>query len=101
MMHSRKSSAECSENRLHENTIKQWDILEKRLSLPEQRYVALQDRPTLADLSYFPFAMPWMFKFLGVDIKNWPMIEQWSERMLSRPAVKEVMERAPTFGHES
>ncbi|MCJ1248060.1 hypothetical protein MMC30_005275 [Trapelia coarctata] len=84
---------------LHANTIKQWDILEKRLSLPEQHYIALKDRPTLADLSYFPFAMPWMFKFLGVDIKDWPMIEKWSERMLARPAVKSVMKRGPTYGH--
>ncbi|CAF9933829.1 MAG: hypothetical protein ALECFALPRED_005765 [Alectoria fallacina] len=60
---------------LHENTVKQWDILEERLSLPNQNYIALKDRPTLADLSYFPFAMPWMFKFLGVDIKGWPAIE--------------------------
>lgn len=75
--------------------------MEKRLSQPGQNYVALQDRPTLADLSYFPFAMPWMFRFLGVDIKDWPQIEKWSERMLTRPAVKGVLDRAPTFGHES
>lgn len=85
--------------RLHENTVKQWDILEKRLSLPGQEYIALKDRPTLADLSYFPFAMPWMFKFLGVDIKDWPAIQRWSEKMLARRAVREVMDRAPTFGH--
>lgn len=85
--------------RLHENTVKQWDILEKRLSLPGQQYIALQDRPTLADLSYFPFAMPWMFKFLGVDIRNWPAIERWSRKMLARQAVKDIMERAPKFGH--
>ena len=87
--------------RLHENTVRQWDILEKRLSLPQQEYIALKDRPTLADLSYFPFAMPWMFTFLGVDIKDWPRIQAWSEKMLARPAVKEVMERAPKFGHDS
>ena len=74
--------------------------MEKRLSLPNQDYIALPDRPTLADLSYFPFAMPWMFKFLGVDIKDWPLIEKWSQRMLNRPAVKRVLETAPSFGHE-
>lgn len=73
--------------------------MEKRLSQPGQQYVALKDRPTLADLSYLPFSMPWMFSFLGVDIKDWPHIQAWSEKMLARPAVKRIMERAPTFGH--
>ncbi|OTA92435.1 hypothetical protein M434DRAFT_21887 [Hypoxylon sp. CO27-5] len=85
--------------KLHSNVLKQWDIMEKRLSQPGQDYVALKDRPTLADLSYFPFAMPWMFKFLGADIKDWPHIEEWSERMLARPAVKKIMDIAPTYGH--
>ena len=85
--------------RLHANCLRQWDILDKRLSLPEQEYIALPDRPTLADLSYFPFAMPWMFQFLDVDIKNWPHIQAWSERMLSRPSVKTVLKRGPTYGH--
>ncbi|KAF7128642.1 hypothetical protein CNMCM5793_003493 [Aspergillus hiratsukae] len=85
--------------KLHANCLRQWDILEKRLSLPGQDYIALVDRPTLADLSYFPFAMPWMFKFLGVDIQDWPHIQRWSERMLERPAVKAVLEMAPKIGH--
>lgn len=85
--------------RLHENCLSQWDVLDKRLSGPEQNYIALPDRPTLADISYFPFAMPWMFKFLGVDIKSWPNIEAWSKLMLSRPAVQRILERGPTYGH--
>jgi glutathione S-transferase len=86
--------------KLHENTLKQWDILNKRLAKDGQNYIALPDRPTLADLSYFPFAMPWMFTFLGVDIKDWPHIQAWAERMLARPAIQEIMARAKTFGHE-
>ncbi|KAL4913033.1 O-methyltransferase-domain-containing protein [Aspergillus aurantiobrunneus] len=85
--------------KLHSNCLRQWDILEKRLSIAGQDYIALPDRPTLADLSYFPFAMPWMFQFLGVDIKDWPHIEAWSQRMLGRPAIKAVLETAPTIGH--
>jgi glutathione S-transferase len=85
--------------RLHSNTLKQWDILEKRLSEPGQEYIALKDRPTLADLSYFPFAMPWMFGFFGVDIKNWPHIEAWAERMLARHVVRDVLESSRTLGH--
>lgn len=87
------------DSRLHSNVLKQWDIMEKRLALPDQNYVALKDRPTLADLSYFPFAMPWMFKFLSVDIKEWPHIQAWGDRMIERPAVKHVLEVAPTYGH--
>jgi len=85
--------------KLHSNCLAQWDILNKRLSSPEQKFIALEDRPTLADLSYFPFAMPWMFKFQGVDIQDWPNIEAWSERMLARPAVKAILERGPKYGH--
>ncbi|KAH7303235.1 glutathione S-transferase [Stachybotrys elegans] len=86
--------------KLHENVITQWDIMEKRLSLPGQNYVALPDRPTIADLSYFPFSMPWMFKFLGVDIKDWPHIESWADKMLQRPAVQAILERGPKYGHD-
>ena len=43
--------------------------------------------------------MPWMFKFLSVDIKDWPNIEKWAERMLARPAVKKILEAGPTYGH--
>ncbi|KAJ5603918.1 hypothetical protein N7537_006874 [Penicillium hordei] len=85
--------------KLHSNCLQQWNILEKRLSLPEQNYIALPDRPTLADLSYLPFAMPWMFTFMGVEIQDWPHVEAWSDRMLARPAVQEVLKAAPTYGH--
>ncbi|KAI0126666.1 glutathione S-transferase [Xylariales sp. AK1849] len=85
--------------KLHENTVKQWDILEARLALPDQKYIALRDRPTIADLSYFPFAMPWMFTFLEVDMQLYPCIGDWADRMLSRPAVKRVMASAPSIGH--
>ncbi|KAI0456044.1 putative glutathione S-transferase GliG-like protein [Xylaria acuta] len=86
-------------DKFHSNTLKQWDILEKRLSRPGQNYIALEDRPTLADLSYFPYGMPWMFSFLGVDIQSWPHISRWAERMMARPAVKAIMEKAPKIGH--
>ncbi|RYP88551.1 hypothetical protein DL769_000247 [Monosporascus sp. CRB-8-3] len=84
---------------MHSNTLKHWDILEKRVGESGQDYIALGDRPTLTDLSYFPFAMPWMFTFLGVDIKDWPHIQKWSKRMLSRPPVSKVLGKAPTLGH--
>ncbi|GIZ40459.1 hypothetical protein CKM354_000379500 [Cercospora kikuchii] len=86
--------------KFHSNTIKQWDVLEKQLSKPGQDYIAVPDRPTLADLAYYPFAMPWMFKFLGVDVDDWPKIKDWAERMSARPAFEYVLKHAPTIGHE-
>ncbi len=44
--------------------------------------------------------MPRMFSFLGVEIKDWPHIEEWHGRMAERPAVKDIMARAPSFGHD-
>ena len=85
--------------RLHGNCLKQWDILNQRLGKPGQNYIAVKDRPTLADISYFPFAMPWMFTFLGVKIEDWPNIEKWSQRMALRPAIQKILERGPTYGH--
>jgi len=85
--------------KLHANCLGQWDILNNRLGPENQKYIALPDRPTLADISYLPFAMPWMFTFLGVDIKDWPHIQAWSERMLEREAVKKILERGPIYGH--
>ncbi|KAF2122854.1 glutathione S-transferase [Lophiotrema nucula] len=87
--------------KLHSNCVQQWDILEKRLSKAGQQYIALPDRPTIADISYFPYAMPWMFKFLGVDIAKYPSIQAWGERMVARSAVKKILERGPTYGHDS
>ncbi|OAL00906.1 glutathione S-transferase [Phaeosphaeriaceae sp. SRC1lsM3a] len=86
-------------DKLHANVLKQWDILEQRLLLPGQNYIALPDRPTIADISYFPFAMPWMFMFLGVNVKDWPGIEAWGKRMVERSAVKTILERGPKYGH--
>ncbi|MCJ1401070.1 hypothetical protein MMC11_004282 [Xylographa trunciseda] len=82
--------------KLHSNCLQQWDILDKRLSHPEQHFIALPDRPTIADLSYFPFAMPLMFTFFSVDIKDWPNINAWSERMLARPAVSKILQKGPS-----
>ncbi|KAF2973015.1 hypothetical protein GQX73_g508 [Xylaria multiplex] len=85
--------------KLHSNVLRQWDILENRLSEVEQKYVALKDRPTIADLSYLPFAMPWMFDFFHVSIDKWPQIALWSKRMMARPAVKYVLDVAPRYGN--
>jgi len=85
--------------RLHELIREQWDILNDRLSSPEQEYIALCDRPTIADLAFFPYAMPQMFSILSVDIGDWPHIRRWADRMLKRPAVATVLLNGPRNGH--
>lgn len=85
--------------RLHELTLFQWNRINDRLSSAEQKYIALPDRATIADLSYFPFSMPWMFEFFKVDINEWPHVAKWAERMMARPAVANVLENGPTYGH--
>ncbi|TPX19020.1 uncharacterized protein E0L32_011264 [Thyridium curvatum] len=85
---------------LKKDTLRQWDILEKRLAESGQAYIALKDRPTIADISYLPFSMPYMFNLFGVSIHDWPHIDKWSEKMLGRQAVRTVLEQAPRFGHD-
>ncbi|SMQ47120.1 unnamed protein product [Zymoseptoria tritici ST99CH_3D7] len=81
-----------------EATMKQWDLLDARLSQPEHLYIALPGRPTLADVAFLPFAMPAIFEIFGVDISRWPKIAAWSTRMMERPAVKKVLDMAPNIG---
>ncbi|OJJ45959.1 hypothetical protein ASPZODRAFT_26552 [Penicilliopsis zonata CBS 506.65] len=86
--------------KLYDNCLKQWDILEARLSAPGQDYIALPDRPTVADIAYFPFAMPYMFQFMGVEMARWPRLQGWAARMAARPAIQHILEFAPTIGSD-
>jgi hypothetical protein len=66
-----------------------------------QQYVALVDRQARAERSYFPFAMPWIFKFLAVNIKDLLNIEACAGCMLARPAIQDVMSQVKIFGHNN
>ncbi|CAI6337026.1 unnamed protein product [Periconia digitata] len=83
---------------LYENCVKQWGILEKRLAEPGQGFIALKERPTVADIAYYPFAMSYMFEFLGVNIADWPNIMNWAQKMEARPGIQKVLQWAPTIG---
>ncbi|KJX94161.1 hypothetical protein TI39_contig4213g00002 [Zymoseptoria brevis] len=85
-------------DKFREATMKQWDLLDARLSQPEHLYIALPGRPTLADVAFLPFAMPAIFEIFGIDISRWPKIAAWSTRMMERPAVKKVLDMAPNIG---
>lgn len=76
--------------------MKQWDILEKRLSLPNQQYIALAYRPTIADISYFPFAIPWTCSFPDVDLDQYPKSKHGAKKWL-----QDQLKLAPTSGYRS
>ncbi|CAI7602498.1 unnamed protein product [Penicillium glandicola] len=86
--------------KLYANCLKQYEIIEARLSQEGQQYIALCDRPSVADLAYYPFLMPYMFDFMGVSIDQYPEIKGWAQRMSERPAITRVLEFAPTIGNQ-
>ncbi|KAG6066169.1 hypothetical protein E4U32_006432 [Claviceps aff. humidiphila group G2b] len=63
-----------------ENAIRrEYDILEKRLGEPGQRWIALADRPTVADFAIQPLANPRVARNAAIDFEAWPRTKAWSE----------------------
>jgi glutathione S-transferase len=98
-MHAGEGSESVVE-RLSTSIRQQYDILEARLSEPGQEYIALPDRPTIADIANLPFANEKIAATADYDFNDWPRLKAWSERMLVRPAVQRAYQRGSTFGHE-
>ncbi|KAB8070359.1 glutathione S-transferase [Aspergillus leporis] len=98
-MHAGEGSESVVE-RLSTSIRQQYDILEARLSEPGQEYIALPDRPTIADIANLPFANEKIAATADYDFNDWPRLKAWSERMLGRPAVQRAYQRGSTFGHE-
>ncbi|KAF4633878.1 hypothetical protein G7Y89_g4247 [Cudoniella acicularis] len=81
------------------NSIKeQYSILDKRLAEEGQEYIALKDRPTIADFVNLPFANAQIASTAGYDFGDWPHLKAWSEKMLTRPAVSRALVRVQSFG---
>ena len=104
-----QSSLSLSENfvmllltdcRLGESIKHQYDILEGRLSEAGQNWIALADRPTIADVANLPFANTAIAGSAGWDLSEWPKLKAWSERMLARPAIQRAHARVIKFGIE-
>jgi glutathione S-transferase len=87
-------------SRLRSNIEKQYDILESRLSQRGQQYLALPDRPTIADIATLPFADQPCAALFGLDLTKWPQVLDWSRRMMGREAVQRARERITKMGHE-
>lgn len=88
-------------SRLRSNIEKQYDILEGRLSQEGQMYLALKDRPTIADIATLPFADEACATLFGLQLSKWPHTLDWSRRMAARPAVLRARERVSRMGHDS
>lgn len=85
--------------RLRSNITVQYDILERRLNEPGQQYLALKDRPTIADIATLPFAMKSTAELFGLEFEKWPKLQEWSVRMGEREAVKRAWQRVAGFGY--
>ncbi|KGO40688.1 Glutathione S-transferase/chloride channel, C-terminal [Penicillium expansum] len=85
--------------KLSQNITVQYDILERRLNEPGQSFLALPDRPTIADIAFLPFAMESTANLFGHELGKWPKLQEWSIRMGQREAVKRAWQRCASFGH--
>lgn len=82
-----------------ENAIRrEYDILEKRLNEPGQQFVALPDRPTLADFAIQPLANPRVGKNANLDFANWPKLKVWSDAIDSLPYIASAMKKNNVLG---
>ncbi|KAH7048244.1 glutathione S-transferase [Macrophomina phaseolina] len=71
---------------------KQYGILNQRLLEPGQKWIALKDRPTIADIAILPFTDWNTFGRMQVDIETWPALADWYRRMMALPYVKKAYE---------
>jgi gliotoxin/aspirochlorine biosynthesis glutathione S-transferase len=78
----------------------QYDILEKQLARPAQEYIALPDRPTIADIANLPFVTEDLALKAGLNLGDWPHLLVWSKKMLERPAVQRAWSDVQTFGND-
>lgn len=69
---------------------KQYSILNQRLSEPGQSWIALKDRPTIADISILPFTDHNTLARMQVNIQEWPALAGWYKRMMELPYVKKA-----------
>ncbi|KAF3388875.1 hypothetical protein F1880_003264 [Penicillium rolfsii] len=76
----------------------EYDFLETRLSEPGQLYVALPDRPTIADFAILPLASANVAASAELDFNQWPRLKAWSEQMSAFKPVARALHRIARFG---
>ncbi|KAJ5488071.1 hypothetical protein LT330_008433 [Penicillium expansum] len=76
----------------------EYDFLESRLSEPGQLYIAISDRPTIADFAILPLANEKIAASAELDFNEWPKLMAWSEQMSSFKPVARALHRVSRFG---
>ncbi|OKL56661.1 hypothetical protein UA08_08296 [Talaromyces atroroseus] len=79
----------------------EYDFLETRLNEPGQLYIALADRPTIADFAILPLANEKIAASADLDFDQWPKLKAWSEQMSSFRPVARALHRVARFGLSS
>lgn len=69
---------------------RQYSILNQRLEQPGQQWLGLKDRPSIADLSVYPFADKTTLARMELDIAQWPALQDWQGRMAKLPYVEKA-----------
>ncbi|KAF7936255.1 uncharacterized protein EAE98_002474 [Botrytis deweyae] len=77
---------------------KEYSILENRLQITEQNYIALSDRLTIADIAILPFANENIAASAGIDFSEYPSLQAWSRKLLGLPQIIASFELVTTFG---
>lgn len=75
----------------------EYSILNTRLSKDDQRYLALPDRPTIADFATFPFANAQVAQMAGITFEKWDKLKEWSDRMMQLLSVVSATRRLADF----
>ena len=68
----------------------QYGILDRHLSQPDQQWIGLKDRPTIADVSIYPFADDPTMARMGLDKNDFPALRAWSDRFAQIPGVAKI-----------
>jgi gliotoxin/aspirochlorine biosynthesis glutathione S-transferase len=76
---------------MYDDLKRQYDVLNARLTEPGQNFLALKDRPTIADIANLMFAEPTTSTRMGLDLAQWPALFNWSNAMLELEVVKKIL----------
>ncbi|KAE9961554.1 hypothetical protein EG328_002563 [Venturia inaequalis] len=86
------------EEHLHHEMKVRFSLLNDRLSQPGQDFVALKDRPTVADIINYPFTDDETSNRLNLPLRDWPALQRWSARMRQLEPVRRMYDRLETLG---
>ncbi|KAF2656944.1 glutathione S-transferase [Lophiostoma macrostomum CBS 122681] len=76
----------------------QYSILDARLSEPNQKFIALGDRPSIADFATLAFANSQVAAVANIEFEQYKSLKDWAERMFALEGVKKAYERVQNFG---